>query len=65
MVFRLRHGWQWFIVLMVLSYFGSIIYFLFDEIDLGNRANKRHNGIFAQIRTKAAHLMEALKILTF
>ncbi|MHA3913521.1 cardiolipin synthase [Halovulum sp. GXIMD14793] len=47
----------WFIVLMVLPYVGSIIYFLFGEIDLGNRANKRHTEIFSQIRASAAHLM--------
>jgi len=47
----------WFIVLMGLPYVGSIIYFLFGEIDLGNRANKRHKAIFDQIRSKAAHLM--------
>ncbi len=47
----------WFIVLMVLPYVGSIIYFLFGEIDLGNKANKRHKDIFNRIRSKAAHLM--------
>jgi cardiolipin synthase len=47
----------WFIVLMVLPYVGSIIYFLFGEIDLGNKANQRHKEIFDRIRFKAAHLM--------
>ena len=47
----------WFIVLAVLPYIGTVIYFLFGEIDLGNDANKRHTYVFDQIRTKAAHLM--------
>ncbi|WP_299848318.1 cardiolipin synthase [uncultured Roseovarius sp.] len=47
----------WFIVLNVLPYFGSAIYFVFGEIDLGNRANKRHHQIFGEIRTKAAAFM--------
>ncbi|MCF2906506.1 cardiolipin synthase [Octadecabacter sp. CECT 8868] len=47
----------WFIVLMVLPFVGSVIYFLFGEIDLGNKANKRHTEIFDQIRAKATHLM--------
>lgn len=51
----------WFIVLMVLPYVGSIIYFLFGEIDLGNKANKRHAEIFRQIRVRAVHLMGSTK----
>ena len=47
----------WFIVLNVLPYFGSAIYFLFGEIDIGNRAIKRHDEIFAQIKAKAAGFM--------
>lgn len=47
----------WFVVLNLLPYFGSVIYFLFGEIDIGNRAKKRHDEIFAEIRAKAAHLM--------
>lgn len=47
----------WFIVLIVLPYFGSAIYFLFGEIDIGNRAHKRHEQIFAEIKTQATHLM--------
>lgn len=50
----------WFIVLMVLPYVGSIIYFLFGEIDLGNKANRRHTEIFNQIRAKAAPLMGSI-----
>lgn len=47
----------WFIVLIVLPYFGSIIYFLFGEIDIGNQARKRHDEVFAEIKAKASHLM--------
>ncbi len=47
----------WFIVLNVLPYIGSIIYFLFGEIDLGHKADKRHDEVFAEIRAKAGHLM--------
>ncbi len=47
----------WFIILNALPYFGSALYFVFGEIDLGNRANKRHRAIFDEIRTKAAGFM--------
>lgn len=47
----------WFIVLNLLPYFGSAIYFLFGEIDLGNRADKRHKEIFQQIIAKASWFM--------
>ena len=47
----------WFIVLNLLPYFGSAIYFLFGEIDIGNRAIKRHDEIFDEIRAKAADFM--------
>ena len=47
----------WFIVLNVLPYFGSAIYFLFGEVDIGNRAHKRHDQIFDEIRSKAAEFM--------
>lgn len=47
----------WFIVLNVLPYTGSVIYFLFGEIDIGNRAHQRHDEIFAEIKTKASKFM--------
>lgn len=47
----------WFIVLNVLPYLGSLAYFLFGEIDLGNKAHKRHDQVFAEIRSKAARFM--------
>ncbi|MGJ8584036.1 MAG: cardiolipin synthase [Marinosulfonomonas sp.] len=43
----------WFVVLNVLPYFGSVIYFLFGEVDLGNHANKRNKEIFDKIRRGA------------
>lgn len=47
----------WFIVLNALPYFGSLIYFLFGEIDIGSRAQRRHDEIFAEISVKAAAFM--------
>ena len=47
----------WFIVLSVLPYAGSLVYFLFGEIDIGNRAHRRHDQIFAEISSKAADFM--------
>ncbi|WNO61342.1 cardiolipin synthase [Rheinheimera sp. MMS21-TC3] len=47
----------WFIVLNALPYFGVIAYFLFGEIDIGKRAIKRHDKIFAEIKTKAFDYM--------
>ncbi len=47
----------WFIILMVLPFMGSVIYFLFGETDLGNKANTRHAEIFGQIRSTSSHLM--------
>lgn len=47
----------WFIVLLVLPYLGSLAYFLFGEIDLGNRAHRRHDEVFEQIRKKAWRFM--------
>lgn len=47
----------WFIVLNLLPYFGSVIYFLFGEVDIGNRAHQRHDEVFDEIRQHAAALM--------
>jgi len=47
----------WFIVLNVLPYFGSVVYFLFGEIDIGKRAKKRHDEIFDEIKAKASGFM--------
>ena len=47
----------WFVVLNILPYFGTAIYFLFGEIDLGNRANKLHAEIFGVIRARAVAFM--------
>ena len=47
----------WFIVLNLLPYFGSALYFLFGEIDIGSRAIKRHDEIFDEIRAKAVDFM--------
>ena len=44
----------WFIVLNVLPYVGSAVYFLFGEIDLGQRADKRHEDVFDDIRNGGA-----------
>ncbi|PID35528.1 MAG: cardiolipin synthase [Rhodobacterales bacterium] len=47
----------WFIVLNVLPFLGSVVYFLFGEIDLGHKADKRHDEVFAEIRARAVQLM--------
>lgn len=47
----------WFIILNILPYIGSLIYFLFGEIDLGHRADERHKSVFNEIRDKASDLM--------
>lgn len=47
----------WFIVLNLLPYFGSAVYFLFGEVDIGNRGNKRHDEVFDEITTKASEFM--------
>lgn len=47
----------WFIVLNLLPYVGSAVYFLFGEIDIGHKATKRHHRIFDDIRAKALGFM--------
>ena len=47
----------WFVVLNMLPYFGSAIYFLFGEIDIGKRAQRRHDEIFVELKMKAAEFM--------
>lgn len=47
----------WFIILILLPYVGSAIYFLFGEIDLGNHANARNKEIFDKIRTTSSAFM--------
>lgn len=47
----------WFIVLNLVPYFGSVVYFLFGENDLGSRADRRHKEVFDEIRTKASEFM--------
>lgn len=44
----------WFIVLNVLPYVGSVVYFLFGEVDLGHRADRRHRQVFDDIRAGGA-----------
>lgn len=53
----------WFIILTVLPYVGTVIYFLFGEIDVGNHANQRHKEVFDQIRARAPHLMGNLSLI--
>lgn len=43
----------WFIVLNVLPFVGSLVYFLFGEIDLGYRADKRYEEVSDEIRSAA------------
>lgn len=46
----------WFVVLNTLPYFGAAVYFLFGEVDIGHRAVKRYDEIFAQIRQQTDKL---------
>lgn len=47
----------WFIVLNVLPYVGAVLYFLFGEIDLGNKARQLHDRVFAELRGRAEGFM--------
>lgn len=40
----------WFIVLIILPYAGSVMYFLFGEVDIGHRASQRYKAIFAEVK---------------
>lgn len=46
----------WFIVLVILPYAGLVIYFLFGEVDIGDKASNRYTDIFAAIDRTAHHL---------
>lgn len=43
----------WFIVLILLPYLGTVVYFLFGEVNLGKAATQRHTKIFDRIRQGA------------
>lgn len=47
----------WFMVVLMLPFVGSILYFLFGEIDLGHKASAREGKIFGIIRKHAARAM--------
>lgn len=47
----------WFVVLILLPYFGTVIYFLFGEIDIGRRLKRRQKDVVAEIRAKAQVFM--------
>ncbi|MDX2412009.1 MAG: cardiolipin synthase [Woeseiaceae bacterium] len=47
----------WFVIILVLPYFGSVVYFLFGENSLGRSAIRRHNAVFDEIRVKASSFM--------
>ena len=47
----------WFVVLILLPYFGSLAYFLFGENDLGKAAGRRHAKVFGEIQAKASVFM--------
>ncbi len=44
----------WFVILILLPYLGSVIYFLFGENTLGRAANRRNAEVFDEIKTKAS-----------
>lgn len=47
----------WFVILILIPYVGSAVYFLFGENDLGRHADKRHDEIFAEIGAKATDFL--------
>ncbi|MCV3270705.1 cardiolipin synthase [Roseobacter sinensis] len=47
----------WFVVLNLLPYLGSAVYFLFGEIDIGHRADKRHKAVFDGLKARAQGFM--------
>mgnify|MGYP000333145691 CR=1 FL=1 len=47
----------WFVVLSGFPFVGTAIYFLFGEIDIGNKAQVRHDEIFAEIRARGQAFM--------
>lgn len=47
----------WFIILGLFPYAGGLAYFLFGEIDIGRRARRRHEEVFADIRQRASSFM--------
>ena len=49
----------WFIVLNIAPYFGTGIYFLFGEVDIGHRETNRHKHIFQEITKSAGALVGA------
>ncbi|MBR9911065.1 MAG: cardiolipin synthase [Gammaproteobacteria bacterium] len=44
----------WFMVMLFAPYVGVILYLLFGEISLGRTVHRRHDEIFAKLRTLAA-----------
>ena len=46
----------WFIVLNIMPYLGTAVYFLFGEVDIGHRESNRHKQIFEEIRKSAGGL---------
>ncbi|MDW3221761.1 MAG: cardiolipin synthase [Paracoccaceae bacterium] len=47
----------WFIVLNVVPFFGVTVYFLFGEIDIGQRATAHHERVFDEVSKRATHFM--------
>lgn len=47
----------WLVVLVLIPIVGSIVYFLFGEIDIGKKANKAYAATFDEIRRDAAAAM--------
>ncbi len=43
----------WFMVILTVPFGGALLYFLFGEVDLGHRAERKHREIFARLRAYA------------
>lgn len=44
----------WFMVILTVPLGGAVLYFLFGEVDLGHRAERKHREIFARLRAYGA-----------
>ncbi|MBE2895688.1 cardiolipin synthase [Pasteurellaceae bacterium HPA106] len=47
----------WFVVLMVLPYFGTALYILFGENNIGRKVSEEYHVIFTQMRQHYSHII--------
>ncbi len=49
----------WFMVILTVPFAGGVLYFLFGEVDLGHRAERRHREIFASLNAHARATLDS------